>query len=210
MTEPLISTRHSTMGFDSDSFVQNFLKYLMSTSRNHTETSDTKRNLVVEYIDGGLAPKVARIYYNDNAGKRTRALLAQWKNNPRPCTTLLQDLTYLSFVVPVGRRAVSNFLCARREKGQIFIDVSNPHAASWCLEDMFEGSQSRFERGIGRVLDQVDELVTYDNLDQAELFEIDKILHLHVNRVFPGHAPVIAVSHNDQATPFHIHRIMKR
>lgn len=210
MTNAIISARHSVMAFDSDSFVRNFVKYLMSTSRNHGETAKTKRNLIVEYAEDGPKPKTSKVYYNDDAKARARDLLKRWDARPRPHQVLIQDLTYLSFIVPIGRRAVSNFLTAQHAAGQVFIDIHDPHAASWCLEDRFAGDQSRFERSIGQVIDQVDELVTYDSLDRRDQIEVDKILHRHVNRSWPDHPPILAASHNDQDAPFHIHRILLR
>jgi hypothetical protein len=207
--KPIIGMRHADpIGFEGRSHVHNFIRYLFSQTRKHPETSDTCRNMVIEY-EGRRRPATKRTFYNHAAASNCDAFLAGHADSPAPQADWCNDLTYFAFLIPLKGLWVSNFVSGRDGSRRTPLRMHCEQAASCCLQYAFDGDQEAMMAEISRTLGPDDLVVEYQRATDEVQAAVNKALLMRMNARHPG-KPALAIFHNDQESTCHIHRILWR
>jgi len=195
----LFSIYEGNQNFSNKGHLDNFYKYLFSNSKNHSKNEMTKFNF----------------YCCDNENKFITNNLSDLKTTKKKIENKLSnyekiynDLQYVFFMVEIDGVLVSNMIDTENES--IYLTVGN--------ETLEELSLMFFNGEINEVLDEIKNTISkhtkflsFRKCSQEQRNYIEIYIHEYLSKynLKDEDEILISVSHNDQNSPYHLHRIVK-
>ncbi|GGB66546.1 hypothetical protein GCM10011607_28970 [Shewanella inventionis] len=190
--------------FNSSSHLTNFIKYLFSDSTNHQANELTAHNA---FFYAGKSGKAGR-FVNDNKAEITlfKDFIANEKLTYQSC---IMDIHYLFFLIEINGKLFSNIVGERNGKLVMYL---NYDTFMDIAHEYFYDEPHAFENALMAKIEQcnVNPIhISEPSISESDRRMIELALHKQVKR-FCNRDTIISISHGDQSSAYHIHRITRR
>jgi len=194
--------------FTNGGHVQNFLKYLFSCSKSHTENHKTKDNFYLT-LDKETNKLSKFSHVTDPKDKYNKFKNKFW-NELSDETTIINDLNYVAFAIIIGDRVISNIYKKDKSDPNVLRgDLSND-IFSMVVTSYFNRDVDQYYQTVDGFIDCGKEYVYFNDATDEERLIIEKRVHKELIKQSGADNVLIAISHNDQDDSYyHIHRILK-
>lgn len=189
------------MSFTDERHLINFSKYLFSDSLKHQVNTDTMLNTYYLNKNFNNPIKVNPL--------STDFFVKSVKNSKDKISSLSMDLNYVLFIIELGDYVISN-LFETDDDGNSTICIPD-ELISYILETYFDSDKRRFLNLLDSAVAEDKTFVNFEKIqkdDEVRLL-IDKLIHKHLDKEIPTLETLISISHQDQESIYHIHRIIK-
>ena len=175
---------------------ENHLKYLFSESKGHPTIKKTELNRF--FINGNF----------DNPNKIVNTSIGDFrkffKSNTLKIESLVMDLDYVLFIATIGNQVISNFLLLQNDSPVVSLDEETMNAF---LKTYFNGEEQNLLNFIDEKLTDESIILEFEDFNEETIRDkIIKEIHLKAN---VNKNSVLSVSHEDQESLFHVHKIVK-
>lgn len=190
----VLSSFLSGSSFSNRSHFDNFVKYLFSQSAKHSENEHTNKNTYRKNNSPHLI-------YVDNATESYHNITSKIKKK-FDCNLYTNSIIYFYFILEVNGKLISNFL---------EVDNNVVTGVSIDEETICEHykTQNDFFTEIENIVSKHNEVIHFLDSKLEDRKIIDEKLHNMASQQQEGEV-ILAVSHNDQESPYHIHCIVKK
>ena len=200
--------RSGPIGFDTETHLRNFARYLFSRTRRHPRTPATALNFAVE-LDPRVPRTVRRAFHNEDPEANLSRFLGEMDYAFTPSQQWCNDIACAAFLVPAGEAWVSNFVSGTLGESGEGLDVHDGAAFCLCRDAGFDGSRDALVAALTDRIAPGSRVFQHRQAPQEIRSVADQAVLRRFNRCFPG-GLVFAMSHLDQDGPYHVHRILWR
>lgn len=193
-----------TQSFQDGGHFQNFLKYLFSCSKSHQENENTKNNCYFQDPSKGDDGCT----FVDNGQTNYNAFKNKWWNETKDVSTLLNNLHYIPFAIGQNGKLYSNFLTIDEQTNSIKITLEEGMINA-IINHYFAGDGTNFSNALHRLHKEYGEFIPFDNCPLNDRVLIEKKIHSSLEDTIEPSNLLISISHTDQDSLYHIHRILK-
>lgn len=186
--------------FHNERHFKNFVKYLFSQSTKHQPNNETKNNCFIQCDENGRKgflmndknPKVELSNFNKKFNK-----------NYKSYKKFINDLNYVFFSINFEGEILTNIFT--EEDGDTFLNMPPDHI-DYVVSKYFNGYRSNFDRYINSILEGK-EVVFLEKVNNKQRKLIDSLIYKEISK---NGESLFYVTHNDQDSPYHVHRIIKK
>lgn len=195
--------------FDDDGHFHNYLKYLFSCSKTHTQNDKTKNNFYLSLNKQTGALNTCSFVY-DSKDKYTK-FTNKFATEINDYRKLKNDLFYVVFMLHFNGKTISNIFKYLDEDNALTY-VLPKDALNVVINEHFDSEQD-FEDLLENNLSITDnEYFHFDDVTLEERTIIEKLVHLELiknSKYYPEGTVLLSISHHDQESMYHIHRLIK-
>lgn len=195
-----------SIGFGNKRNLDNFLKYLFSCSGNHKENSQTKKNYCLEcnqkddnYI----------YYFIEDGATQLSALKDRCREKLKTHENLLSDLHYVFFAIKIGKELITNMITIDKVKGGLTFAFGEDVAQD-ISEKHYNGKIDDFLADLGSKIEKNKGFKFFSDCSKENRIKIESTIHSKIYSEYPQNNILVSISHHDQDTPYHIHRIYEK
>lgn len=184
---------NSNHKFTDKKHLINFIRYLLSLTQKHPNNSRTKFNYINMYImDSGQLGLAKKETYQEIINMIEETGL-EWNE-------LVNDLCYWAYIIPINGKLFSNFATGKEEQ----INVES------IIFDELKRLHPNIESILEKHMNDYKEIHWFDTASEQEHLILEEILEQHQLEMLPDILPLLHVSHVDQDSIHHIHRIYRK
>lgn len=194
--------------FQNQGHLKNFIKYLFSCSKAHTENENTHYNFYVKKDKG--TQLLNRIGFIKNPNKQYEDFIESFSKEITNETKVFNDLFYVAFIIIIENKIITNMF---EVEGNNIIMSLPREIIGLIVEDYFNGNESALEEEITKILNYgTDNNLIITNMKEINIEkrkEIEVLVHSSLISKNPNDNVLIEISHHDQEdhSIYHIHRL---
>lgn len=195
--------------FNDEEHLHNYIKYLFSCSNSHTENENTKNNFYLSLNKTTGALNTCSFVYDshDKYSKFTKKFSLELND----CRKLKNDLFYVVFMLHFNGKIISNIFKYLEEDNSLTY-VLPKEALGVVINEHFDCEED-FEDLLENNLSSTNnEYFHLDDVSSEERIIIEKLVHLELiknSKYYPEGTVLLSISHHDQESMYHIHRLIK-
>lgn len=200
MSNLVLTIQEGQIKVNNEHHLKNYIKYLFSNSGSHQFNELTPNNSYIVDFDS------FEINYVDNSIGSQRKFNSSNKELSFDYEKLNMDISYIFYAFKKDNLIISNILASDGENIGLCIgdDIISHIVHKYCNGDMSVLHNS-LEDLVGN--NDFERIVTIEELENNKLKETyNRYIHKKLNSELPKNN-VISISHLDQESPYHIHRL---
>lgn len=171
--------------FSDENHVMNFSKYLFSQTQKHTKNDLTQYNSFI--VD-------EEINYVENGKNDLKDFISKKQN----------DLQYIYYIFKIDNIVISNFIS--KIDGELTI-ISDVESLNMIVRKYYKGNEDILNEELEVLDNDKYEILDLPDLDTQSRTLFDEYIHSFVEEKNKVNKLLISMSHRDQESPYHIHRI---
>lgn len=187
-------------GFADMKHVNNFGRYLFSLTGKHPKNDRTKNNYGVSFDQG----RVSEGGFVTSPSADFDAFKASHLKGFTRAAQLVNDLIYVMFVIEVDGILTSNVLMHVGDELQTSMDEETINT----FADAVFGGQKGFNEFLEQLHEIGTKVIAYEDVTQEVREKVERRLHQQFRNDEPADV-VFSISHTDQDSMYHLHRILR-
>lgn len=186
--------------FSNEGHFKNFVKYLFSQSKSHQPNEETKNNCFI-YSENNeksgflMDDKIPK----EELSKFNKIFNQKYKSYKK----YISDLNYVFFIINFKDEILTNLFSEEDE--EVALNMPPEHLEI-IVSIYFKGDRNNFDNYINKNFEGK-EIVFLENTNKKQRKTIDSLIYKEISK--NGEA-LFYVTHNDQNSPYHVHRIIKK
>jgi hypothetical protein len=180
--------------FSDESHVMNFSRYLFSQTQKHSKNDSTKYNSFI--VDG-------KINYVENGKNDLKDFISK-KQKDFSNKKIKNDLQYIYYIFKIDNIVISNFIS--KIDGELNI-ISDEESLKMIIKKYYKGNENLLNKELEVLDNDKYEILDLPEIDNESRILFDEYIHSFVDEKIKKNKLIISMSHTDQESPYHIHRI---